>query len=197
MLSKYGTGNDPACYLGSHVLINLLNIRDAEELADVEQNLTAARAATFEPEFTRFNLSTLQAVHFHLFQDVYPWAGALRTVELSKGSTRFCVAAYIEAEASKLFQKLALAAYLVDLCPSDFIAAISHYYCELNVIHPFREGNGRAQRLFFELLAINAGYGLDWSGVESDEWLNANIAGYAGELGPLQTLFTRIVQVIA
>lgn len=70
---------------------------------------------------------------------------------------------------------------------------IADYYCELNVIHPFREGNGRTQRLFFEAIALNAGYEVDWSQVNRDEWLDANIRGYFGDLAPLQAIFTRIV----
>ena len=196
MPDKYGIANDPACYPDSSVLINKLGIHDAEELDEVEKTLTESRAALFEPDFTAFDLPSLQAIHYHLFQDFYAWAGELRTVDISKGNTRFCSAAYIETEANKLLKKMEKAQYLVGLPPASVVAQLADYYCELNVIHPFREGNGRTQRLFFELLAINAGYGLDWSLVGQDEWVQANIAGYIGDLQPLQTLFMRIITII-
>ncbi len=195
MQDKYGVAHDPACYPNSTVLINKLNIRDAEELAEIEKALTESRAALFEPDFSISDLSALCGIHYYLFQDIYPWAGALRTVDISKGNTRFCTAAYVEKEANKLLRKLAGEHYLVG-CSTSTVARLADYYCELNVIHPFREGNGRTQRLFFELLAINAGYGLDWSQVEQHEWIQANIAGYLGDLQPLETLFQRIISRI-
>jgi cell filamentation protein len=196
MQDKYGITNDTACYPNSTVLVNHLGIQDAEELAEVEKALTESRAALFEPDFSAFDLATLQAIHRHLFQDIYPWAGELRTVDISKGNTRFCTAAYIEKEANKLLRKLANEDCLVDLPLPALLERLADYYCELNVIHPFREGNGRTQRLFFDLIAINAGYGLDWSQVEQDEWIQANIAGYLGDLQPLQILFQRIISDI-
>ena len=196
MQDKYGITNDPACYPNSTVLVNHLGIRDAEELAEVEKALTESRAALFEPDFSAFDLATLQAIHRHLFQDIYPWAGELRTVDISKGNTRFCTAAYIEKETNKLLRKLENEHYLVGLPLALLLERLADYYCELNVIHPFREGNGRTQRLFFELLVINTGHGLDWSQVEQDEWIQANIAGYVGDLQPLQTLFQRIISGI-
>lgn len=196
MQDKYGVTNDSACYPNSTVLLNHLGIRDAAELAEVEKALTESRAALFEPDFSAFNLATLQAIHRHLFQDIYPWAGELRTVDISKGNTRFCTAAYIEKETNKLLRKLANEDCLVGLPVVSLLERLADYYCELNVIHPFREGNGRTQRLFFDLIAINAGYGLDWSQVEQDEWIQANIAGYLGDLQPLQTLFQRIISDI-
>lgn len=196
MQDKYGISNDPDCYSGTDVLKNRLNLRDAGALAEAEKALTEARAALFEPDFASFDLSTLQAIHRYLFQDIYLWAGDLRSVDISKGSTRFCSVPYIAKEASKLFERLAAENYLLGLSMDSVLERLADYYCELNVIHPFREGNGRTQRLFFDLLAINAGYGLDWSLVNQDEWVQANIAGYMGDLQPLTSLFQRIISRI-
>lgn len=192
MRNKYGTEQDPTCYSGTSILINKLEICDAEELANVEKVLTELRVALFEPNFSSFDLSALQSIHYYLFQDIYPWAGELRTVDISKGNTRFCSTNYIEKESNKLLQKLAKENYLKNLQLSVFVEKIADYYCELNVIHPFREGNGRTQRIFFELISLNAGYELKWSKIEKDEWISANIAGYIGDLVPLQTLFNKI-----
>ena len=193
MSDKYGVSQDPDCYLNSSVLVNKLHIRDAQELEAVEAELTQLRSESFEPDFAAFDLGALAAIHRHLFQDIYPWAGQLRTVDISKGNTRFCSAQYIQKEADRLLARLQSEQWLEGLALPEFVAKIADYYCELNVIHPFREGNGRTQRLFFEAIAINAGYEVDWSQVNRDEWLDANIRGYFADLAPLQAIFTRVI----
>lgn len=193
MSDKYGVSQDPDCYPNSSVLVNKLNIRDAQELEAVEAELTQLRSESFEPDFAAFDLGALAAIHRHLFQDIYPWAGQLRTVDISKGNTRFCSAQYIQKEADRLLARLQSEQWLEGLALPEFVAKIADYYCELNVIHPFREGNGRTQRLFFEAIALNAGYEVDWSQVNRDEWLDANIRGYFADLAPLQAIFVRIV----
>ena len=83
--------------------------------------------------------------------------------------------------------------HLVDLDFEPFIARLAHYYCEINMLHPFREGNGRAQRLFFEQLALHAGYLIDWRPVQREEWLEANSAGVSGDLQGLTDIFRKVV----
>ncbi len=83
--------------------------------------------------------------------------------------------------------------YLVALPKEEFIKRLAHYYCEINVLHPFFVGSGRAQRVFFEQLAIHAGYVLDWSVVDPQTWSQANQSGTMGDLQPLMTLFTKVV----
>ncbi len=192
MHSKPEIAEDPACYAGTTTLVNKLGLQDSRTLVEAETVLSYLRAESFEMRLQAFDLQALQAIHHHLFQDLYPWAGELRSSDISKGNTQFCAASYIEAKANKLFGKLAKENVLVDLPLPAFIERLAYYYCELNVIHPFRDGNGRAQRLFFDLLAINAGFGLDWAKVERSDWMAANIAGYAGDLQPLQALFEQI-----
>ncbi len=84
-----------------------------------------------------------------MFSDLFDWAGELRTVDISKGNTRFCNAIRIEKEANNLFSMLEQDNYLVGLAYDDFVTKLAEYYCDINVLHPFREGNGRVQRLFF------------------------------------------------
>ncbi|GAB6260439.1 putative adenosine monophosphate-protein transferase Fic [Photobacterium sp. 53610] len=196
MRDKYGVQQDPDCYPDSVVLINLLNIEDEDELARAERDFTRVRAEHFEPEFGCFQLSYLKKIHFILFQDLYAWAGQIRRVDITKGQTRFCHANNIAREAERLFDALAEEDYLCHLNFDDFIRRTAHYYCELNVIHPFREGNGRVQRIFFEILALNAGYEICWEGINLKEWVEANQAGYFGDLKPLERLFERITQPI-
>ena len=197
MADKYGTGQDGQyCYPGSDVLINKLGITDRNALEAAEIELTQARINQFEPDFDDISLPALRAIHFHLFQDLYDWAGELRTVDISKGGTRFANISRIAAEADKLFQQLAQEGYLVGLPRDQFVARLAHYYCELNVVHPFRDGNGRAQRLLFEVISINAGFALRWEPIGRAEWGEANVAAYNCHLEPLASLLDRALTPI-
>ncbi|GHA34383.1 putative adenosine monophosphate-protein transferase Fic [Photobacterium aphoticum] len=192
MHDKYDVHQDPDCYPDSDVLINLLSIKDNVLLEAAERDFTRVRAEHFMPQFDQFTLTYLQQIHHTLFQDLYAWAGKLRHVDITKGETRFCHWVNIEKEGNKLLAALADEHHLQGLPLERFIERIAHYYCELNVIHPFREGNGRVQRIFFEILAINAGYEICWEGIQLQEWVAANQAGYFGDLAPLHALFERI-----
>ncbi len=109
MRDKYGIGHDKYCYQGTDVLINNLNIHDADELSEAEIAFTTARYLNYQSEIkelNQLNFSHLKQLHFYLFQDLYPWAGKVRDIDISKGNTRFCTAARIEPEAIKLFQRI-------------------------------------------------------------------------------------------
>lgn len=197
MSDKYGTGQDGQyCYPDSDVLINKLGFTDGDALEASEIELTQARIDQYEPDFDDISFPALRAIHHYLFQDLYDWAGELRTVDISKGSTRFANINRIEPEADKLFRQLAQEDYLAGLPREQFVARLAHYYCELNVIHPFRDGNGRAQRLMFEVISINAGFELRWEPIRRAEWVEANIAVYNCRLEPLAGLLNRALTQI-
>ena len=189
MSDKYGVGQDSYCYPGSTVLRNKLDIRDDSTLNDAEQQLSAVAAATIEFSPPPCNLASLQKIHRTLFSDLYDWAGELRTVGISKQDTRFCQPDYMVKEAGKIFKGMASANWFEGMSRSDLIVAVADAYSDLNVVHPFREGNGRTQRILFEHLVMNAGFEISWWGVENDEWLYANIAAYNCVLEPLQQVF--------
>lgn len=147
MHDKYGVQQDPYCYPGSTVLRNLLNIQDSLALEEAERHLTEIRASEFDTLPDTFDLSTLQRIHRQLFGDIYAWAGELRSVDISKGDEHFCHQPHVQREAQKLFDKLADASYFKDLDTDTFVLTMADFYNELNVIHPFREGNGWAQRV--------------------------------------------------
>lgn len=191
MHDKYGAGRDPYCYPDTDCLENLLDIRDTNELEIAEHHFTTARLEHFIPDFENLNFSYLKHLHRHLFQDLYHWAGKLRTIDISKGNTRFCINPNITKESEKLFKWLSESNNLQTLDLHNFTLNISHFFCELNVIHPFRDGNGRTSRLFCELLALQAGYELNWKNVDIEEWIHANEAGYYGNLNPLIDIFTK------
>ncbi|MFI8372600.1 Fic/DOC family protein [Pseudomonas helleri] len=193
MSDKYGVGQDSYCYPGWTVLCNKLDIRDDSTLNDVEQMLSAVAAATLEFSPPPYNLASLQKIHRTLFFDLYDCAGELRTVGISKQDTRFCQPDYMEKEAGKIFKGMASANWFEGMSRSDLIVAVADAYSDLNVVHPFREGNGRTQRILFEHLVMNAGFEISWWGVENDEWLYANIAAYNCVLEPLQQVFDRCI----
>ncbi|TRX57149.1 putative adenosine monophosphate-protein transferase Fic [Thalassomonas sp. M1454] len=196
MVDKYGVNDDPYCYPGTDVLINLFGISSNDVLENVEAELTAIRLTQYHDTQRILNFSTLKSLHFHLFQDLYDWAGQIRTVDISKGNTRFCNISRIEKETEKCFLILTHNNYLLDSDKEVFIKVIADFFCEMNVVHPFREGNGRTLRLFCELVAKRAGFILSWKNVNSKQWLAANIAGYNGRLQPLINIFSDAISVI-
>ena len=155
--------------------------------------LSAVAAATLEFSPPPYNLASLQKIHRTLFFDLYDCAGELRTVGISKQDTRFCQPDYMEKEAGKIFKGMASANWFEGMSRSDLIVAVADAYSDLNVVHLFREGNGRTQRILFEHLVMNAGFEISWWGVENDEWLYANIAAYNCVLEPLQQVFDRCI----
>jgi len=193
MSDKYGNDRDPYLYPELNVMRNRLGIRQAERLAQGAYEFTALRAATLSLGPLLRGLPHLCAIHQHLYQDIFDWAGDIREMDIYQGDTRFCHFAYIEKEGNALMQDLEEEGYLVGLEKADFINRLSHYYCEINVLHPFRIGNGIVQRIFFEQLAIHAGYQLDWRGIDPETWAQANQSGAMGDLSALNTIFSKVV----
>lgn len=193
MVDKYGTGQDPYCYPGTAILKNRFNIQDETRLAEAEREITASAASEISFSEPPFDLDHLRAIHKQLFADLYEWAGEIRTIDISKGNTRFCTASRIVPEANKLFDELAQQHYFVSLERQDLVRAIAEFYGDLNVIHPFREGNGRAQRILFEHIIINCGYEISWQPVSQEEWLRANIQAYYGDYEDMVSVFDKCI----
>ncbi|HEY0207879.1 putative adenosine monophosphate-protein transferase Fic [Acerihabitans sp.] len=193
MNDKFGDGRDLYFYPGLQVLANRLNIHEASGLLEAELALTGLRAATIELGTPNMGLPWLCAIHRQLFQDIYPWAGQLRTVDIYQNETRYCHFDYLEKEGNAVMQRLEDEDYLRGLSLDDIVPRLAHYYADINMLHPFREGNGRAQRIFFEQLIIHAGYDARWRAIGRDEWLAANEAGAFGDAEPLAVLFSRVV----
>ena len=138
-------------------------------------------------------LPHLCLIHRHLFRNEMKGAGELRTADISKGDIPFCHFEYIEKVGNELMASLESDKYLVGLQKEEFTDRISHYYCEINMLHPFMSGNGVAQRIFFEQLAIHAGYVLNWQGIDPDDWASANQSGAMGDLTALNATFAKVV----
>lgn len=193
MNDKFGDGRDPYFYPGIPVLTNTLNIHESSGLRAAELALTALRAATIELGTPNMGLPWLCAIHHQLFQDIYAWAGQLRTVDIYQNETRYCHFAYLETEGNAVMQRLEDEDYLRGLTLQEIAPRLAQYYADINMLHPFREGNGRAQRIFFEQLIIHAGYDVRWQPIGREEWLQANEAGAFGDTAPLAAIFARVV----
>lgn len=193
MLDKYGAGEDPYCYPGTNVLRNLLNITNDDDLNEVERILSeiAASEIVFAPP--PYDLPYLQRIHRQLFTDIYEWAGELRTVDISKGDTRFCIVTRIEAESQKYFRSLAKSNWFELLGRDELVLAVAELFGDLNVIHAFREGNGRAHRILFEHIIVNAGYEMNWWAVREVEWIQANIDAVVCDYTALARIFDRCI----
>lgn len=165
---------DPYLVPGGTVLRNRRGIADAAVLAEFELSASMARVAELarKPVDGNFDLAHLRAIHRHVFQDVYGWAGEVRTVDLAKGMP-FCRCDAIESEAVRVFGAIAGAGYLVGLHRAGFVAALAEHWGEVNALHPFREGNTRTQRVFFDQLATVAGWPMDWARIDYRAFVEA------------------------
>ena len=131
-----------------------------------------------KPIVGRFDLDHLQAIHRHLFGDVYEWAGEIRDIDLSKGNSYFANHTHIVSAAIPIFEKLAKERYLKGLDAAAFSERAAYYLSEINALHPFREGNGRAQREFINHLARANGYIIDWTASTPERMLQASIESF-------------------
>lgn len=152
----------------SNVLENKLGIYDSIELAHTEERLTKKRALELYDNklLDSFSVGTfegLQAIHKYLFQDMYDFAGIMRTVNIAKGNFRFAPVLYLSEALSN-----------IDKMPQDSFDNIIEKYVEMNVAHPFREGNGRSTRIWLDcILKKELGKVVDWSQVDKEDYLFA------------------------
>ena len=162
------------------ILRNRLGIADESELEKAEAAFVAWRSYELsqKPIAGCFDLAHLQAIHRHLFGDVYDWAGEIRTIDLSKGNSYFANHMRIVAAASPIFEKLAKEQYLKGLDAAAFSEQAAYYLGEINALHPFREGNGRAQREFVNHLARANGYVIDWTDISPEAMTQASVEAF-------------------
>lgn len=184
------------CYPNSYVLINRLNIMDSADLSAAERSITSLKiaAAKRKPIKGQFDLAHLQQIHSYVFEDIFHWAGELRHVNIAKGN-QFCLAHNLTMYADDLFGKLYREHYLIG--SNNVIERLAWYLSEVNVLHPFREGNGRTQRLFIEYLAGVAGYKIDFSNVSPEEMILASAESFACIYDGINEMFKRIATPIS
>lgn len=167
---------DPYVYPNTEVLKNKFRIRDSERLLEIEKTITLGawqdiREGKIKIKKT-FDYKHLKSLHKELFKDLYDWAGKERTVDISKPGTLFCRAMFIEEEAKRIFNNLKKDNFLKDIKDkSKFSEKLGQLFLNINMLHPFREGNGRSQRLFIGDLAKENGYYLEWTNISKEEMI--------------------------
>ena len=168
---------DPYVYPGTQVLRNLRGIRDADQLRRFEADTTSFRIRQLESAERpgQLDIPHLQAIHHRIFQDIYDWAGAFRTVGIARqGQYDFSPPVQIFPSLGRLFHELHSEQYLVMTDSDEFISRAAYYMGDINAVHPFRDGNGRTQREFIRQLALRNGYRLNWSRVTPEQMYRAS-----------------------
>lgn len=183
--------NDPYSDKISRCLINKFGIKDKELLSKIEIAYSSRRAWEINnnnliPQ--TFDLEHLKAIHGYIFGDCYDWAGKVRTVEISKGESQFAPKKIIESGSSYIFNQLKKDNYLKNLTPESFSNKAGYYLGEINHLHPFRDGNGRTQRIFINQLAKSNNYYIAWDGVKREEMIKASVHAHQGQHELMSTL---------
>lgn len=183
------------CYPGTSCLINKLGIQDETKLAETEAAVVLGKASFLDqqPVTGEFDFTHYRSIHHFLFCDLYDWAGQIRTINISKKGTAFVSAAEIQACADACFTRLA--AFTGEgRSHQEIIEEIADFYSTINMLHPFREGNGRTQRLFFTQWIRHLGYEFDLSNADLDEFMIATIYAAQGVMDPLIKFFDETIQ---
>lgn len=184
-------------YPGTNLLRNKNGLRDADALERFERGRTFGRLVQLRARQVtipgRFDLAHLQAVHAHIFQDVYEWAGQLRSFPLFKDGSEFCRPEFLTDFAAEVFGRLAAAGHLRARSTQEFVNGAADLLGDLNALHPFREGNGRSQRAFVELLAFQASQEVVWPDDMEQVNIAASVASLRGDNRGLVDLLARSV----
>jgi len=163
------------CYPPDYsVLKNKAGYQNSELLERFEHLNTQSRALDC-PRDLPINYEGYKSIHAHLFQDVYEWAGQPRTIPMSKGRSRFELPERIDDQMQRVFSELQREKNLSGLDKQQFAEKAAPYLDDLNITHPFREGNGRTQRVFLRNLAHQAGHELKVERINKDDWMRASI----------------------
>lgn len=163
--------NDPYLIAGSTCLLNSLGILDTQLLNEAEKDISAAAYAELilSPVPPTFDMAHLRQIHKRLFGDIYPWAGEVRTTEIAKGNKLFLPYRLVASTLEAVFEELRQEAFLKGLPPLSFAQRAGYYLGRINAIHPFREGNGRTQRILIDQLAELSGYAFQWDAISGEQ----------------------------
>ncbi len=185
------------CYEGTTCLINKFDIKDENVLKDLETTVTFGKITEYSlnPLFNTYDVTHYKAIHKFLFEDIYDWAGEYRTVDMSKKGTSFAKAENIDDLMSKCFDRLKRNNFFKGFIFDEFIDSIADFYCNTNMIHPFREGNGRTQRVFLSQLINLNGYCINFADIDTDELMIATIQAANGVTDYLKEIFKNTVKV--
>ncbi len=167
------------CYPNTNVLKNKFGLKNPQKLFDVEKRITMIRLHQLQdkPISGDFDFEHLKTIHKHIFEEIYSWAGQVRTVEIGKGNL-FCTTAFINDYADTIFSKYYPQCYDAKNNKEEFVKVLAANYGDLNALHPFREGNGRAQREFARQICLDCGYAFSLNHTTHKEMLQASILSF-------------------
>jgi cell filamentation protein len=192
--------SDPYIDPKTGILRNKIGATNQEKLSKAEYLAVADRTLqlSVNPIKGNFDLKHLQAIHKHQFQDVYEWAGKVRTVNISKGNSPFARVDFIESYMKYVHRRLEKDNFLRELEKKEFVEKFTDVYGDVNAAHPFREGNGRSTRAFMAQLAEQAGYRFDQSVIQDnkDIWNKASEQSVRGQMEPLKAILNDAIQPI-
>lgn len=186
-------------YFTDDIIENKLGIADVHALKGIEEQIVADKTSVLLNEGVQGipDVEFLKHVHKVLFEDLYDFAGTFRTVDITKPDSKvpFAYARFLDSESARIFSGLAEKEYLVGLDKKEFANNVAHLSAELNALHPFRDGNGRAIRLFLILLADAADHLIDYSQVSAKDIIQADKAAFEGDDTILLELYAKAVLV--
>ena len=184
------------CYEGTTCLINRFGIKDEKKLSQMETLITTVKCKELEinPIDGNFGFDHYKAIQKYIFEDLYDWAGKVRTVSISKKGTVFTLPESIEPIADKLFTGLQKENCYIGYDNDRYIESIVDFYCRTNMLHPFREGNGRTQRVFLTQLIRHSGHDINFSTIDTDELMIATIQSANGIVDYLRNLFKESIK---
>lgn len=179
------------CYEDTTCLINKFGIKDEKKLSQMETLITTAKCKELEvnPIDGDFGFEHYKAIHKYIFEDLYDWAGLVRTASISKKGTVFTLPESIEPLADRIFTGLQKENCYIGYDNDQYIESIVDFYCRTNMLHPFREGNGRTQRVFLTQLIRHSGHDINFSTIDTDELMIATIQSANGIVDYLRNLF--------
>ena len=177
MSDLYEARNSIYCYKGTDILTNKFGIQDLKKLEEIERKIVLAKLYELRQNkyIYNFDINHFIGIHKMLFEDIYPFAGLFRTENIAKGNFCFADWNFIESELIRILDELATENYLEGLNKEALANRLAYYMAELNVLHPFRDGNGRTIREFIRQLAYKNGYLLDLQKAEPHDILTAAI----------------------
>lgn len=191
---------DPYIDPATGLLRNKVNAQTQVVLDTAEGDLVYARMIQLlkSPPEPTSDLTELAEIHRHLFQDLYDWAGEIRTVDIRKpveGATPFMPVSFVHRGGQYAAEELYKDKDLKGLNRDQLVSRLSHHYDQFNYVHPFREGNGRTQRFMFSRIVRDAGWGLHWTRVTGETNDHASrIAAEQQDLQHLKAMFDQIVE---
>ena len=171
MKDFYNDRNSIYCYPGTDLLKNKLDIHDSNKLLELEKQIVLVKSYILRQNTAIYGFDKEHFIYIHkfLFEDIYPFAGEFRKENIAKGNFTFANWEYIESELDKLLVQLKAENYLKGQDKKTLAKRLAYYLSELNVLHPFREGNGRTIREFIRQLAYKNGYILDLTQTTPEE----------------------------